>query len=190
MQLALSIIIGIGLAASAGFRIFVPLLAMNLASKFGMFSLQESWAWMGSDTALVIFAVATIAEAIAYMIPWLDNLLDVIATPAAAIAGTLIVVATIGDMDPVLSWTLAIIAGGGTAAALKGTSSGVRATSTATTGGLANPVLAVFETSLSSLLSLLSLFAPILAIIVVVILFFIVRKLYRKVFRKKTSAVQ
>ena len=190
MQLALSIIIGIGLAASAGFRIFVPLLAMNLASKYGLFSLQESWAWMGSDTALVIFAIATIMEALAYMVPWLDNILDTIATPAAAVAGTLIVVATIGDMDPVLSWTLAIIAGGGTAATLKGTSSGVRVASTATTVGVANPVIAIFETIMSSLLSILSLFAPIIAIIMVFLLFFMVRKLYKKVFRKKTSSAQ
>jgi len=174
-----SILIGIGLAASVGFRIFVPLFALSLASYSGIIPLNENWEWVGSSTAIIILGVATVVEILAYLIPWFDNLLDMIAVPLAAIAGTAVMVATVSDLDPTITWALAIIAGGGTAAAIKGSTSTTRLASTATTAGIANPVISTVETGTSIVMSVFSIFIPVLAIICVVIIFWALSKVFK-----------
>ena len=176
----LSIFLGIGLAASVGFRVFVPLFALSLSSYFGVWDLNESWEWIGSLAAVVTLGVATIVEIFAYYIPYVDNLLDSIAVPLAAVAGTAVMVSTVADLSPVVTWALAIIAGGGTAAAIAGTSSVTRLTSTATTGGLGNPVLSTVETGTSMVMSAFSIFLPIVAIILVAVILLVIFKLYKK----------
>ena len=183
----ISIFLGIGLAASVGFRVFVPLFALSLASYFDVWQLNESWQWIGSTTALVALGVATLVEIFAYFIPYVDNLLDTISVPLAALAGTAIMLSTVADLSPVITWALAIIAGGGTAAAIAGTASTTRLASTATTGGLANPVVSTLETGTSIVMSILSIFIPILAIIFVIIILFVIFKLYNKFKRNKSG---
>lgn len=180
-----ALFLGIGLAAAAGFRVFLPLLAMSLASHFGIIPLGESWAWVGSPVALIALGAASIIEIIAYYIPWLDNLLDTIAIPLAGFAGTLLVAVALGNMDPVFTWSLAIIAGGGTAAVIKTGGATTRLASTATTGGLANPIISTAETGTSILLSSFAIFLPVLAIIFVGIILFIMYRIYRNFKRKK-----
>jgi len=178
----LSICLGIGLAASVGFRVFLPLLAVSLAGHYGIIPLNGDWQWVGSNAALIVLSAATIMEILAYYIPWFDNLLDTIAIPLAAIAGTAVMVSTVANLDPVMTWALAIIAGGGTAATVKSTMGASRLTSSATTGGLANPLVATAETGTATILSVLSIFLPFLAIIFLIVLFFGLRKVYKKLF--------
>ncbi len=174
-----SILVGIGLAASVGFRIFVPLFALSLASYFNIIPLNESWQWVGSTTALIILGVATLVEIFAYFIPFLDNLLDTIAVPLAAVAGTAVMVATVSDLDPTFTWALAIIAGGGTAAAIKGSTSTTRLASTTTTAGIANPVISTVETGTSIIMSVFSIFIPVVAILLIVLIFWILFKVFK-----------
>ena len=110
-------------------------------------------------------------------------MLDTISVPLAAVAGTLLMVATMGDMDPTITWALAIIAGGGAAAAVSGTTSATRLGSTATTGGLANPVIAGTETIAATTVSVASIFSPILALILVLLLVGLVWKVIRRLRR-------
>src|SRR5690606_25526534 len=145
----ISICLGIGLAASVGFRVFLPLFVFSLASYFEVWELNASWLWIGSLTAVITFAVATLIEILAYYIPFVDNLLDTIAIPLATIAGTAVMVSTVADLNPVISWALAIIAGGGTAAAIKSTATASRATSTISTAGFGNPLISTVETGAS-----------------------------------------
>lgn len=176
----ISIFLGVGLSASVGFRVFLPLFALSLAAYFDVWQLNESWQWVGSTTAVITLGVATLVEVCAYFIPYIDNLLDTIAVPLAALAGTAVMLSTVADLSPVVTWALAIIAGGGTAAAVAGTSSTTRLASTATTGGLANPIVASLETGTSVVMSIVSIFMPILAIILVLIMLFVIFKLYKK----------
>ncbi|MFI1773649.1 DUF4126 domain-containing protein [Thalassobellus citreus] len=185
IETIISICLGVGLAASVGFRVFLPLFALSLASYFDVWQLNESWQWIGSTTALITLGVATVVEIFAYFIPYIDNLLDSIAVPLAALAGTAVMMSTVADLSPVITWSLAIIAGGGTAAAIAGTSSTTRLASTATTGGLANPIVATLETGTSVVMSIISIFLPVLAIVLVVILFIVIFKLYKKFKSKK-----
>lgn len=166
-EAVLSVMLGIGLAAACGFRIFVPLLVMSIAATAGHLQLSEGFAWIGTWPALIAFAVATALEIAAYYIPWLDNLLDTVATPAAVVAGVIVVAACVTDMSPYLKWTLAVIAGGGAAGAVQALTVTGRAASTATTGGAANPVVSTVETGSAAALSTVSVLVPVLAAAVV-----------------------
>ena len=174
-----SILLGIGLAASVGFRVFVPLFALSIASHYDIIPLNESWQWVGSPEAMITLGIATVIEIAAYLIPWLDHVLDTIAIPLAAIAGTAVMLSTAADLSPVVTWALAIIAGGGTAAAIKTSTSTTRLASTATTGGIANPVVSTVETGSSILMSVLSFVAPVLAIILVLVILWMMFKVFK-----------
>src|SRR6266480_1903126 len=109
METFLSVCLGIGLSAACCFRIFVPLLVMSIAALSGHLSLAHGFEWIGSYPALIAFSVATCLEIAGYYIPWLDHLLDTIATPAAIVAGTIVTASIVTDVSPFLKWTLAII---------------------------------------------------------------------------------
>lgn len=186
METLLGIALGIGLAAACGFRVFVPLLVMSLAALSGHLSLSQGFEWIGSPVACLVFAVATLLEVGAYWIPWLDNLLDTAAAPAAVVAGIVVTAATVSDMSPLLSWSLAIIAGGGAAAVVQTATSLARGASTLMTGGLANPLFSTAEAGVSALLASLAVLAPLVAVVVVLGLFvWAARHLAR---RRKTGA--
>jgi len=174
METFLSVLIGVGLAAAAGFRVFVPLLGVGLAARFDLLPLAESFEWMGSTAALVTFGAATLLEVGAYYVPWIDNLLDTVATPAAIVAGVVLTAAVITDLDPMLRWTLALVAGGGTASIFQSVTAGTRGISTATTGGLANPIVSTGEAILSGVLSVLAVLVPVAAVLLVAVLLAVV----------------
>jgi hypothetical protein len=185
METLLSVCLGIGLSAACGFRVFVPLLVMSIAALSGHLTLAHGFEWIGTYPALIAFAVATCLEIGGYYIPWLDNLLDTIASPAAIIAGTLITASLITGVSPFLKWTLAIIAGGGAAGMVQGTTVIARGASSAGTGGLGNPVLATAELAgsifTSTIFVVFATVAPVLLIILVaVLIFFFARKTLRK----------
>ncbi|RED43525.1 uncharacterized protein DUF4126 [Winogradskyella eximia] len=184
----LSIFLGIGLSASVGFRVFLPLFALSLAAYFNIWELNESWLWIGSTTAVITLGIATVVEIVAYYIPVIDNALDAIAIPLATIAGTAVMVSTVADLSPVITWALAIIAGGGTAAAVKSSASATRLGSTVSTAGFGNPIVSTIETGTSIVMSIISIFIPILAIIVVLFIFYIIYKLYKKLRPNKSKS--
>lgn len=186
LSIAISLCLGIGLAASTGFRVFLPLFVLSIAARFGL-DLSEQWAWVGSWTAIITLGIATIVEIMAYYIPWVDNLLDSIAVPLAGIAGTLMVgLALTGIDSEVVQWGLAIIAGGGTAATIKGTVAGTRAASTATTGGAGNFLVSTTETATASVLSIVSIALPVIGLILVIVIFYFIYRGFR-FFRAKSS---
>ena len=173
MESFLAICLGIGLSAACGLRVFVPPLIAGLAAANGYLDLAPSFQWMASPAALTAFGVAALIEIGAYLIPWLDQLLDSVTTPAAIIAGVLMTAVVLVDLDPWITWSLALIAGGGAAAATQGATGMLRLGSTLSTGGLANPILGIMETTGSVITSILALIAPILVAGFVVLLTFL-----------------
>jgi hypothetical protein len=181
-----SILLGIGLSAASGFRIFVPFLVASIAALTGYLPLSPSFEWIGTYPALILFGVATIIEITGYYIPWFDNLLDSIATPAAFIAGAILMVAVVSGLPPLAKWALAIIAGSGAAGIVQTGTAMSRLASTTTTGGLANPVVSTVEAGSSFGLSLLAIFIPVIAgLITIVLLFWLINKLIKKIRTKK-----
>jgi hypothetical protein len=184
METLISVCVGIGLSAACGFRIFVPLLAMSMAALSGHLSLAHGFEWIGSYPALIAFSVATCLEIAGYYIPWVDHLLDSIATPAAVIAGTMVSASMVTDFSPFLRWTLAVIAGGGAAGVVQGTTVVARGGSTVTTGGLGNPLVATLELVGAVVTSAFAIFVPLLSL---VLLAGVVLILGRRWFRKRRS---
>lgn len=191
METLLSIFVGVGLSAACGFRIFIPLLVMSVASLSGHLTLTPEFEWIGTYPALAAFAIATVFEIAAYYIPWVDNLLDTIAIPAATVAGTIVMASAVPEMSPFLKWALAVIVGGGVAGTVQGFTSITRIASTATTGGLGNPVVSTVEAGGSLVMSVLAIAVPIVAaLLVVAILFFAVKKIYGWLFKRNRLQAQ
>ncbi len=182
----MGILVGVGLAASCGFRVFVPMLVMSVAARAGQLEFSEGWSWIGSWPAIACFGVATLVELCGYCVPWIDNLLDAAASPAAVIAGTVATAACVSEMSPWLQWSTAIIAGGGTAAGIQSLTVAVRGASTATTAGFGNPLVAFIENAMSLVLSVLAVIVPILAL---VLLGFVTLLLVRRFTRRRAAAV-
>ena len=180
----ISIALGIGLAAATGFRVFLPLLAVALAARLDVIPLNESFAWLDSTAAIVTLGTASVLEVLAYYVPGVDHALDLLASPATLVAGTLASASVMADIPPAVLWPIAIIAGGGVAGLTKGTTAVVRAKTGVATVGLGNPVVATVETAGATVLSVLAIAVPLLCLIAVAaLLYWIGTKAGRLVFR-------
>ena len=168
MEVIIALCLGVTLSAACGFRVFVPPLAMSLAAKYGHFPLSSGFEWLGTTEAAIALSIATILEVSAYYIPIVDNLLDTVQIPLAMGIGTAITAATLGHTDPVLQWTLAAIAGGGTAGLMGSFASLTRLASTGITGGLGNFIIATIEAVGSISLSILGITFPLWTAAIVV----------------------
>ena len=194
MDTVLAALIGIALSATCGFRIFVPLLAVCLATRAEgedaqpLVELADNFNWLASDSALIVFLVAAIFEIVGYYLPVIDNFLDTVATPASVLAGTLITAAFLTGMEPWMQWVLGLIAGGGMAGAVQSTTVVARAASTVTTGGLGNPIVASVETGYSFLGSFLAVLAAPVAL--VILLFFVFLGLFMWNRRRRLGEVK
>jgi hypothetical protein len=188
METILSMFLGIGLSASLGFRAFLPLFALSLATYFGKWEFNESWLWIGSITAVITLGIATFVEIIANYNPVVDSLLDTVAIPLATIAGAVVIVSTVADLSPVITWALAIITGGGTAAALKSSASVTRLGSTVSKAGFGIFFVSTLETGVSIIISIVSIFLPIVAIILAIFIFYIVSNQYKKLRPNKSKS--
>ncbi len=188
MEILLSILIGISLSATTGFRLFIPLLVLSGCSLAGWVELSPNFAWIGTYPAFAALSVAAVLETAAYFFPYIDNLLGAAATPVKIIAGMLITASVMVEMPPMLTWTLAIILGGGSALGGSVISNTAHAGSTAATGGFANPFLSIFESVAAFILSILSIIVPVIAIAVLIILTVLVVKIYRRLRRKRLAA--
>ena len=185
LHLPLSIVLGVGLAAATGFRVFLPMLVVGVAAYAGPLPLDSNFAWLATPSALIMLSVAALAEILAYYIPAVDNLLDTLATPAALVAGTIVSAAVTTDVPPMVKWTAAVIAGGGVAGLTQGVTALLRAKSTILTGGAGNVVLSTAELVGALLVSLLALAAPFAALAVVIFFLWLGTRLIRHLFRRE-----
>ena len=188
LEIAVSVALGVGLAAATGFRVFLPMLVLSIAANTGHLALADSFAWIGTLPALILLGVAAVVEIIAYYIPGVDNLLDTLATPAALVAGTVVSAAFITDLPPTVKWATAVIAGGGIAGLIQSTSALLRAKSTVFTGGLGNPVIATTELSGSLIVSILAIAAPLIALLLVVLFLWLALRFLLRLTRRGTPS--
>jgi Domain of unknown function (DUF4126) len=184
-DLVLSIVLGVGLAAATGFRVFLPLLILSGAAYTGHVTLDESFAWLGTPAAVIMLGTAALAEIVAYYVPGVDNLLDTLAAPGAFVAGTVVSAAVMTDLPPMVKWTAAVIAGGGIAGFTQGITAMLRANSTVLTGGLGNFVIATAELAGATLVPFLALAAPLAALAVVILVLWLAIRLLRQLLRAK-----
>ena len=180
----LSSCIGIGLAAASGFRVFLPLFAVSLASYLGWIPMSDNFEWLSGLPTLITTGVATVIEILAYYIPVIDNFLDTLSIPLATLAGSVLFASQFMELGTFPQWALALIAGGGTAATIASGFAGTRAASTATTGGIGNNLVATTETAGAGIMSVLAIFLPVIAFIAAIALIVLVLFFGRKIWRK------
>jgi hypothetical protein len=180
------IALGVGLAAATGLRAFLPLLVAAVAARAGLLPLSHGFQWLEATPALITLGTATLIEALAYLIPGVDHLLDLLAGPAAVAAGIVVSASVMTDVPSSVMWPVAIIAGGGIAGLTKGSAALVRAKTGIVTAGLGNPVVSTAETIGATTISILAIAAPILCLFVVIaLLFWAMRKAGRSVFKRR-----
>jgi hypothetical protein len=172
LESLLSVALGIGLAAAAGFRIFVPLLVAGVAARLDVLPLTEGFQWLASTPALLTLGTAAVFEVLAYFIPGVDHVLDVLAGPAAIGAGIVASASVMSDIPQAVMWPVAIIAGGGIAGLTKGSTALLRAKSGVMTAGLANPVVATIETVGATGIAILAVVVPLLCLVAIIALLY------------------
>jgi hypothetical protein len=183
----LGIAVGFGLAAAAGFRVFVPLLAAAIASKTGVLELSPGFLWLATTPALAALGTATLLEVGAYSVPWLDQLLDLVATPAAMVAGMLAAASVVVDLPPVLKWGAVLLAGGA-AGVTQGATVFTRFKSTTLTGGVGNPIVSTLELVSAVVTSVLAIFLPVITFVAVLLLFVIfTRRVHGVLFGRRAA---
>jgi hypothetical protein len=166
-------LMGISLASASGFRVFLPPFLLSLAVRTDtLITLDLSdteFAFFDSNAAVLILGIACLVEFGAYYVPWLDNLLDTIASPAAVLSGIGMTSMVLVGSDPIMQWSFAIIAGGGSAGVIQATTVIVRGLSSTLTLGFGNSFIASGENIASLVLTIAALIAPILAAIFAII---------------------
>lgn len=178
--------LGVALAACCGFRVFVPMLVAGLASKFHIFNFSESFAWLATTPALIALSAATLVEIGGYYIPFIDNILDTISAPLAAVAGTLLATSVLPIDNEWMKWMIGIIAGGGGAGLISSGTGFLRLLSSKATLGTGNAVVATGENTAAIGGSILAFMVPvIMAALFVLFFFWLVKKLYNRFFPKK-----
>lgn len=188
VQSITALALGIALAASAGFRVFVPLLVAGLASRFQLFHFADSFSWLASTPALISLGAATVLEIGAYYIPFVDNILDTIATPLAAVAGTLLATSVIPIDTEWMKWIIGIVAGGGGAGLVASGTGLLRLLSSKTTLGAGNAVVSTGENVAAVGGSVLAFVIPIImAAIFLFFFYWIIKRLYNRFAVKKIA---
>ncbi len=169
METLIALCMGVTLSAACGFRVFVPPLVMSVAAIYADYPLGQGFEWLGTYPAMITLAAATLVEILAYYIPVVDNFLDTIEIPTVLVVGTMLTAASLGDVDPVLKWSIAVVAGGGSAEIVQSLTSITRLASTSLTAGIGNPVVSTTEALSATTLSVMAINAPLIAAIVVIL---------------------
>lgn len=181
----LAALMGLSLASASGFRVFLPPFLLSIAVRtdtlVNLDLSDTSFAIFDSNAAVLVLGIACLAEFAAYYVPWLDNLLDTIATPAAVLSGVGMSSMVLVGTDPIMQWSFAIIAGGGSAGIIQLTTVAIRGLSSTLTLGFGNSFVASGENIASVVLTIAALIAPLIAaIFAIIIILLLVRQVIRK----------
>jgi hypothetical protein len=136
---------GLGLAACAGLRAFLPLFVVGLSGRLDLVTLSDSFNWLSGWPALIVFGAAVVIETLGDKFPVVDHVLDTVQVFVKPIAGALVMATVIEDWDPLYVAIFSLVVGGSTAGLVHVTKAKLRLASSVMTAGLGNPVLSVTE---------------------------------------------
>ena len=176
-------LLGLGLASATGLRTFLPLLMLALAARFEMFGIRliDQMDWLISWLAIAALTTATVAEFAGDKVPLIDHALNAVGYVTRPIAGAVAAGSVFWGVDPAAAAIAGLIVGAPAALAFNAAQTGVRVGSTATTGGLGNPVVSLIEDVLAFLTVIVAFLAPILIPIVLIGLAIVVFRLARRI---------
>jgi hypothetical protein len=182
LEIVPSLALGIGLAACAGLRAWLPLLLLGGLARWGAVDLSPSFEFVSSTRALILFGVATVVEIAGDKIPAVDHTLDALSTVLRPAAGSLLAASVLWQVsDPLTAMALGIAVGAPSALVPHAAKSTLRVVSTTFTGGLANPVLSLVEDAAAFVLFALTVVLPVLvAALVLLTGLLVARRLLRR----------
>ena len=186
VTIIMATLMGISLAAASGFRVFLPPFLLSLAARFNVVwfldidLLGTQFEFFTSTLSIVVLGIATVAEFAAFYAPWIDNALDTIATPASIMAGVAMTAIVLEGNDPIIQWTVAIVAGGGVAATIQSATVATRGLSSTFTFGLGNSAVATGENVASVALTLIAILIPFLSALFVLLIVALLLRMKRK----------
>jgi hypothetical protein len=160
---------GFSLSAACGFRIFVPFFVLSCATLHGDYTPHPDFAWLSSPLVAVALGLTMTFELTTYYIPFVDDFFDILATPAAIGAGIVLAAAELGTLHGALRWLIALFIGGSIAGVIQLGTVSLRRLPLAHTATRTNLIVSTIELLGSSLLSILSLFAPLFSFLVSVL---------------------
>ncbi len=179
--LVTAVALGIGLAATAGLRAWLPLLLAGGLARLGVLELGEAFGFVSSTPALVLFGVATIAEIVADKVPAIDHALDVISTVVRPAAGALLAASALYQVkDPLVALVIGLCVGAPVALGPHAAKSALRAASTATTAGIANPLVSFVEDALAIGLFIAVVILPVISVAVLATVIWLLVRRRRK----------
>ena len=186
VTIIMATLMGISLAAASGFRVFLPPFLLSLAARFNVVWFLDidligtQFEFFTSTLSIVVLGIATVAEFAAFYAPWVDSVLDTIATPASIVAGIAMTAIVLEGNDPIIQWTIAIVAGGGVAATIQSATVAIRGLSSTFTFGLGNPAVATSENVASVVLTLIAILIPFLSALFVLLIVALLLRMKRK----------
>ena len=186
VTIIMATLMGISLAAASGFRVFLPPFLLSLAARFNVVWFLDidligtQFEFFTSTLSIVVLGIATVAEFAAFYAPWIDNALDTIATPASIMAGVAMTAIVLEGNDPIIQWTIAIVAGGGVAATIQSATVATRGLSSTFTFGLGNSAVATGENVASVALTLIAILIPFLSALFVLLIVTLLLRMKRK----------
>ena len=186
VTIIMATLMGISLAAASGFRVFLPPFLLSLAARFNVVWFLDidligtQFEFFTSTLSIVVLGIATVAEFAAFYAPWVDSVLDTIATPASIVAGIAMTAIVLEGNDPIIQWTIAIVAGGGVAATIQSATVAIRGLSSTFTFGLGNPAVATSENVASVVLTLIAILIPFLSAFFVLLIVALLLRMKRK----------
>ncbi|HEX8411434.1 MAG TPA: DUF4126 domain-containing protein [Thermoanaerobaculia bacterium] len=185
MNIILGLLLGLGLSASTGLNTFLPLLLLSAAARFHVAGIElgTKFDWLTSDAAMITLIIACVVELIADKIPAVDHFLDSAGTFIRPVAGAVASASVLTGIDPMVAAILGIIVGAPTSLGMHTLKAGTRVASSATTFGCANPVISIIEDVTAFMLSVLSIFLPILVPFALAALVFVLWRVVKRVRR-------
>lgn len=176
-------LLGLGLASATGLRTFLPLLMLAVAAKFELFGIRllDQMDWLASWPAISALAIAAVAEFAGDKIPAVDHALNAVGYITRPLAGAVAAGSVFWGVDPTTAAVAGLIVGAPAALAFNAAQTGARVTSTATTGGLGNPVVSLIEDVLAFVTVILAFLAPIVIPVVLIVLAVVVFRLARRI---------
>jgi len=165
-----SLALAVALAACAGIRAWLPLLLAGALARTGHLELGQSFRFLGSNHALLLFGVATLIELLGDKVPAIDHALDALATFLRPAAGALLAASAFWQIsDPLVALALGVAVGAPTALVPHAFKSAFRALSTTLTAGLANPIVSLLEDILVLVLFALAVLVPLAVVLLLVV---------------------
>ncbi len=149
-----------GLSASAGLNAYIPLLTVALLARFTpLIHLGSPWDLLTNGWIMGLLSILLLIEIFADKIPAIDSVNDIIQTVVRPTAGAILFAATTQQavhLHPVLAMACGVILAGG----VHTIKAGARPVLTATTGGVANPIVSTLEDMVSMVTSLVAVIFP------------------------------